>query len=513
MNRKSRRAKQKKAAAAGAGPQQQAMLKRAFEDGRKLYLNRKFDDALGVFHKIVRANPNIPVVWRHMALAARAMHDYPSAERYINKTIELQPNSAEGYIALALFLRDQGKYDAAEAACKKAIAINPDDAETYVPLSSIYRDKGEADAARAPLDKALELNPDLVSAHHRRALVHDFSSKNDDVFKSLIRMDKEGVEQGSREAAFIKSAIAKAYEDMGRHKDAFAYTKAANDIMRGAFGYDVANDVDYMRRIAEFFTDERLAAHAGGGVASDRPVFIVGMPRSGTTLVEQILASHPRVYGAGELEALKMALLDEFRADRLKAIGPGFESYLTEKHIKSAARNYLAELSRIDPDSARVTDKMPVNFQWLGFVRLMFPNARIVHCLRNPADTCLSIYTKFIGKNVPWYFDLEEMGRYYVAYRKLMDHWQKVLGDRIMTVQYEDLVKDQQGITRKMLDFCGLDWDDSCLRYWEHDRGVRTASVMQVREPIYTDSIKRWKRVEKQLQPLLNALGDYAKEC
>jgi len=510
MNRKTRRAKEKKSS---AGPQQQAMLKRAFEEGRKLFANRKYDAALGIFQKIVKTNPNIPVVWRHMALAAHALHDYPSAERYIGKTIELSPDAPEGYIGLGLFLREQGKYDEAEAACRKAIDLKPADANSYVPLSSIYRDKGDTAAAIAPLQKALELDPNLVSAHHRLALAKTFSSEKDAEFKALKHMDESAVEQGSREAAFIKSSIAKAYEDMGQFEAAFDYTKAANDIMRAAFGYDVKNDIEYMRRMEKFFTPGLLAAHQGLGLDTDRPVFIVGMPRSGTTLVEQILASHESVYGAGELEAMKMSLLEVFRADRLKNIDPDFEKHLTRDNVRSAARRYMAELGRIDTRTPRITDKMPVNFQWLGFVRLMFPNARIIHCLRNPADTCLSIYTKFIGKNVPWYFNLDEMGQYYAAYRALMMHWQDVLGDQIMTVRYEDLVADQPGETRKMLEFCGLKWDEDCLRYWEHDRGVRTASVMQVREPIYTSSIRRWKRVEKQLDPLLNALGRFAQEC
>jgi hypothetical protein len=246
----------------------------------------------------------------------------------------------------------------------------------------------------------------------------------------------------------------------------------------------------------------------GGGNLSDLPIFVLGMPRSGTTLVEQIIASHPDVHGAGEL-------LDLQSITRRVVSGtggfPGNILALDSVAMNKWADDYVAGLRKHSPDARYITDKMPNNFWFVGLIHLMLPNARIIHVKRNPVDTCLSCFTKLFSGTLNQTYDLSELGRYYVDYSRLMDHWRKVLpAGAFLDVQYEDVIADQETEARRMIDFCGLDWNDACIDFYKNKRSVGTASVTQVRRPIYKSSVERWRHYEKFLGPLLDTLGDLA---
>ena len=239
-------------------------------------------------------------------------------------------------------------------------------------------------------------------------------------------------------------------------------------------------------------------------------MFIVGMPRSGTTLTEQILASHPQVAAGGELKALwrimqraeKIAQQDDASRRQLEALNP--------ETINAEAAEYLAALSRVSRTADRVTDKMPHNFQALGTIALMFPNARVIHCVRSPMDTCLSCYTHRFNEGHAYANDLATLGLYYREYARLMDYWRAVLPIRMLESRYEDLIADQEGASRRLIAFLDLEWDDACLDFHKTQGTVRTLSRLQVRQPLYGSSVAQWKRYEKHLGPLKEALGDLA---
>jgi hypothetical protein len=242
------------------------------------------------------------------------------------------------------------------------------------------------------------------------------------------------------------------------------------------------------------------------GSDSPLPVFIVGMPRSGTTLVEQILASHPQVYGGGELRDLKEMVSQVWNSSG-NSLSPGQTPLVPEPPaIRCLADGYLRQRLALSRGALRTTDKMPTNFYYLGLIALMFPNARILHCRRDPLDVCLSCYfTNF--RDPPLYAsDLEDLGFYYGHYQRLMEHWRKVLPHSILDVQYEELIENQEAVSRRMVEFCGLSWDDRCLEYYKSDRPVQTCSVWQVRQPIYSTSVGRWKHYAQHLDPLVQAL-------
>jgi hypothetical protein len=259
-------------------------------------------------------------------------------------------------------------------------------------------------------------------------------------------------------------------------------------------------------RIFDQATIERLR---GGGDSSQLPIFVLGMPRSGTTLTEQIISSHPDVHGAGELPDL-MAIAQRDVAGT-GAVFPNNIPALDLAGLGTWGADYVNGLQRRAPTAKRITDKMPVNFLAIGLIHMMLPNAKIIHVDRNPVDTCLSCFMQLFSSRQDQTYDLAELGRYYVDYARLMEHWRNVLPKgAFLDVQYEDIVADQETQARLMIAFCGLDWNDACIDFHKNKRPVRTASVSQVRQPIYKSSVERWRPYEKFLGPLLDALDDLA---
>lgn len=305
--------------------------------------------------------------------------------------------------------------------------------------------------------------------------------------------------QGRTELQF---ALGKALIDVGAYKSALAHLIDGNARKRRKTVYDEAATLGLFERIRAAFGRELMTAKSGGGNSSATPVFIVGMPRSGTTLVEQILASHPGVFGAGEIGYLEEAALalDPF---------PNAVIAMTGDARAEFGARYVARVKTLAPSAVRIIDKMPTNFRFAGLIHLALPNARIIHICRDPIDTCMSNFAQlFVGDAQPHSYDLGELGRYYRGYEALMDHWRQVLPRQVMLeVQYERLVADPSGEARRIVAHCGLDWVDSCLEFYATQRPVRTASLAQVRRPMYRSSVGRWNAHAVALKPLLDALG------
>jgi hypothetical protein len=257
----------------------------------------------------------------------------------------------------------------------------------------------------------------------------------------------------------------------------------------------------------EIYSPDYFAARANIGETSEVPVFVLGMPRSGTTLVEQIIASHPAAHGAGELEELGWLAANMPKLTGGTAPYPEAARLIDATNAKSIAAQYLEPLIARAPAARRITDKMPGNFIRIGLIAVLFPKARIVHVRRHPLDTCLSCFFQHFGRGHHFSYDLGHLGHYYTQYQRLMAHWARVLPGRIFDVQYEDVVSKQEETSRAIIAHCGLDWDPKCLAFHEHERQVRTASFWQVRQPLYASSVGRWQAYEKHLGPLKAALG------
>jgi hypothetical protein len=307
--------------------------------------------------------------------------------------------------------------------------------------------------------------------------------------------------------------LGKAYADVRDYPRSFAHLLAGNARKRAVTAYDEAATFALFDRIEEVFTPALIAAKAGAGEPAAAPIFVMGMPRSGTTLVEQIIASHPVVHGAGELHAFNDAVNELSAADGGTMPFPDGVPALDGGDLRQIGARYVAALRALaardeTASRERITDKMPSNYYFAGLIHLALPNATIIHCMRDPVDTCVSCFSKLFSGEQNHTYDLAELGRYYRRYQQLMAHWSRALpAGRILDVRYEDVVADLDGQARRIIAHCGLPWDDACLSFHKTERPVRTASVTQVRQPIYSSAIGRWRVYEAQLGPLLDALG------
>jgi hypothetical protein len=299
--------------------------------------------------------------------------------------------------------------------------------------------------------------------------------------------------------------LGKLYDRLGDYDKAFEHVQRGNE--QRACKFDMNEFVASIQALIDAYSPRFMATAPRSGITSERPVFIVGMPRSGTTLTEQILARHPDVYGAGELSNINRipSLLGTLLGGN--TIYPYNITGLTTEILNTLGRQYLDFLDTLDRSAKRVTDKMPHNFMAMGLIALLFPRARIVHCRRDPRDNCLSIYFQNFSDMHTYSNSLADIGLYYRHYEKLTAHFRRVVDIPILEFQYEELVADQEGMTRKLVEFAGLPWDERCLQFHEADRFVATPSYDQVSRPLYSSSTGRWKRYEKHLGPLLEALG------
>jgi Sulfotransferase family len=320
---------------------------------------------------------------------------------------------------------------------------------------------------------------------------------------AIERLLKGGTTAGEASLYFTAAEL---LDRAGRYDEAFSLAAKGNGLYRGE-RYDPAAYEHLTYPQIEYFTRERIGSMPKATVRSDKPVFIVGMPRSGTSLVEQILASHPAVHGAGELD-----FIHHVWVGMLDMLGSNFGQYpkcldhLTTEQVDGMADVYLAPLVAMKPDAMRITDKMPQNFLHLGLIASLFPGARIIHCMRDPMDTCLSCFMTHFNHPQPFKHDLAQLGHFYRLYEKLMAHWKAVIDLRTLEVSYEEVVANPKEQSRRMVEFLGLPWDDRCLAFHQTKRPCATASVMQVRRPVYNSSVGRWRHYEKHLGRLQTAL-------
>ncbi len=468
------------------------------------------EEAIRIFQRAQVLNPKRPDVQKGLGALLDRQKRHAEAIAHFRAALATEPNDIDAIGGLATALKNAGQHGEALSLARRALAERPEYPPTLALIGSILAEMGEIDDARTQFRRAVALKPNRPDyAYYLTELAR--VEAGDPVIAALEAMLERVESYPPEEQCQVHFALAKAYDDVGERERGFASLLRGAAKKRSLTAYDEAGALLLLERIAAAFSSECLASRAGVGDPSRVPVFVVGMPRSGTTLVEQVLASHPAVHGAGERTDLPRAIGRMSVQNRGSAPFPENVQALSAQSLRAMGGDYLAALRALDRNAQRIVDKLPANFVYLGLIRLILPNAKIVHVVRDPVDTCLSCFSKLFAGEQPFSYDLGELGRYYRAYRRLMDHWRAVLpADVLIDVVYENLVDDFEAQARRLIAQCELPWDPACLMFHKTDRLVRTASLAQVRKPIYRSSIGRWRPDDAALRALLDGLNDQA---
>ena len=383
---------------------------------------------------------------------------------------------------------------------QRAVALDPRNPQHHYNLAAVLRYLGDAGGAEAAFDAAIALRPQDYEAYNGRAQLRTQTRERNHVAQ-IEEALKTTVSPAGR--AQLCYALAKELEDIGDFDASFARLQEGADTRRRHMRYDVETDLGIMRRICEVFGNETLAGPRGGDLGGEA-IFVIGLPRTGTTLVERVLASHPEVCAAGELSNFSVELTRQVQAlpGGAPASRTGFVDRAATIDFETLGEAYLSSTLPYRDARPRFIDKLPFNYLYAGLIHRALPRARIVSLERHPMDSCYSVYKQLFRDAYPFSYDLDELGRYFVAYTELMRHWHRVMPGVIHTVRYERLVADLEGEARLLLEHCGLAWDDRCLRFHENPDASTTASAMQVRQPVYAHSVGRWRNYSRQLEPL-----------
>ena len=506
----------------------------------RLHKEGKLEEAEKLYRQALKDNPDNVDAMRMLAMLAATLKHFDDAERLLRRAVAIAPDFLAAVIDLGRVLKEQDRFEEAIGCFKKAIGINPSNPQTHFLLAGACAPAALNHEAVKEYQKTLELSPrhpgallglgnalktigrldEAVRAYHDCI---DVKPNNGETYWSLAnlktyrftdeqlaemekRVEEDNTSGDKSEVNFL-FALGKAYDDRQDYERAWHYYERGNDKQRLLVQYDPVHTETINDGIIEVFDQALLDEKSGSGHPDPAPIFILGLPRSGSTLVEQVLASHSQVEGTSELPYLGRVAtsLNRNRPDGVNY--PRAVRELEAENFTALGEDYVryAQLHRTEGKPFFV-DKMPNNFPTIGFLHLILPNARIIDARRHPLDACVGNYRQHYARGQTFAYDLTDIGEYYLQYQRMMDHWEEVLPGRVLTVQYEEVVTDFDNQVRRILDYCNLPWEEDCIRFYETERPVRTASSEQVRQPIYTGALNFWRNYEAHLGELVEIL-------
>ncbi|WP_188109797.1 tetratricopeptide repeat-containing sulfotransferase family protein [Pseudohalioglobus sediminis] len=429
-----------------------------------------------------------------------------AAEIY-ERWVELKPDNDEAWSGLGRARAHLGEVEAAATAYRESIRLNPDVASVHMALAHMLKTIGKQEEALAAYRESVRIKPSLGESYWSMANLKIFHFEPEEV--DAMETQLAGGEVSEQGQVNFHFALGKAYEDERNYDKAWHHYHKGNQLQRTRVDYDPVENEMHLQKLRDVFTAERMAESRDWGHPDAAPIFIVGMPRSGSTLIEQILASHSQVEGTAELPNLAAIATGtgKYRHDGL--VYPSTVNSFTPRDFAAYGKEYLQQVQRHRVEGAPFfIDKMPNNFIHVGWIAMTLPNAKIINTRRHPLDSCLGVYKQLFAKGQHFTYDTFELAEFYHTYVDIMDHWHEVLPGRVLDVHYEDTVTDLEQQVRKILDYCELPFEDNCLRYYETERAVKTASSEQVRQPIYTSALGLWQKYEKHLGEWQEVLGD-----
>ena len=461
-------------------------------------------DALSRIERAVSIDPNNPHAHIQRAHCLLALGRRPEACE--SATIAQRHAAADPILldAIGGFFNQAGDQRRAMVAYDQAVALAPDNPHFLFNRAAVRVFVGQLAEAESDYDRVIALRPADYEAYKNRADLRIQTAERNHIAELESLVGRPVADW--RTEVQLRFALAKEYEDLGEYEKSFRHLELGATKRRAHLRYDVAADVATADWIIEAFPGPHAAAPGAG---EEAPIFIIGLPRSGTTLVDRILGSHSAIRSAGELNYFALCIVDAVRGTSGAAPMPRRELVARSAGVDFAAlgRDYLARALSAEEAGMRFIDKMPLNYLYCGLIRRALPNARIVHLTRHPLAHCYAMYKTLFKDGYPFSYDLSEIGRYYVAYRRLMDHWDRTMPGAIHHVSYENLVRDQLAETRRLLEFCGLSWEDACVDYHRNPAATATASAAQVRREIYDTSVAQWRHYEGRLGVLRGQLA------
>lgn len=470
-----------------------------------LFAQERSEEAFAVLALAISAVPERPEPAFYLAQGLLNERKAEGARSACQRALRANPHHVPTLVLLARILRDLERGPEAMDAARRALALAPDDLDALNVLGLLLMETGDLRGACALFERALAKDPASLNSRVNLVAARKVRPEEDMVAALETALSRE---TGVVERIPLHYALGKAYDDLGRHAEAMDQFIAGAKLKRAQVTYDEPAALATFERIRAIFTRSFIAERAGMGTAEARPIFIVGMPRSGSTLVEQILASHPAIQGGGEMDLFHRAVNRIDQAFGGMVHYPELMHLMERPEMGEISSAYLDALPARAPGKRLVADKMLNNYFYLGLIHILFPRAVIIHCLRDPVDTAISCFSKLFRDDLPYSYDFAELARHHHAYAGLMAHWDAVLPEgTILPMDYEAVVADIEAAARSLISACGEDWDPACLKFHETERPVRTASITQVREPLYASSVGRWRRYGPAIQPLLEALG------
>ena len=476
--------------------------------GLILTSQKKINEAVEFYKKGLKIDPKYAMIYNNLGLIyfnLKSTNDIQKAENFYKKAIELNKEIPEPHTNLGNLYNFTGKSNEAIECHKKAIKINPKHPYPYLNLANVYVAVGDFNDAKKNLLEAIKINPNFFYAHRLLSRIIKYKDESGHL-KDLKELYKNININDAENKMHISFALGKAFEDIKKFSESFNFYNEANAIFRKKIVFSSYNENQKFQEIKNTYNEDLFSKFKNSGCQNSSPIFILGMPRSGTTLIEQILSNHSDVFGADEIGFIPDIISKNFKHHSLRLIFND-DNIFNINQFKEIGEEYINSINRISNNSKKVTDKLPINFLFIGFIKLILPNAKIIHCYRNPKDNILSIFKNhFPGGQINFAYNLAEITEYYNLYKDLMKHWNKLLPNFIFDIQYENLIFDTKNQIIRLLNFCKLDWQKSCLEFYNNKRTIKTASDTQARSKIYNTSIDSWKNYDKFLNKYFSKL-------
>ena len=472
-----------------------------FNLGVAFHQTGQLGEALNSYERAISIKHAYPTAHNNLGLIALSQGQLDNALKSFEWAVAYGPEYAEAHNSLGAALQELKQFEKAKVSFKKAVALNPQYAQGLHNLAILCEIINLPDEASEYYEKALAVEPNYAEAYRNQSRTKKYK-KNDPQIKQMQSIySNENLSISDK--VHINFALAKVNEDLGNQKDFFKHLDEGSRLRKKQLNYNINETEEFHSSLIRLFSeDQPKIKQLSLGPLDIRPIFIVGMPRSGTSLVEQIISSHHSVHGAGELNNFKNVV-----TPALKNYIGNLTNTINEDDLLSIRKNYIKSLMDLNVSEKIITDKMPVNFRMIGLILTAIPEAKIIHLTRNPKATCWSNYKHYFANENGFTFDQEDLARFFILYQELMGFWHKSFPNKIHDISYERLTTHQEDETQKLLKYCELDWDNNCLNFHKNTRAVHTASASQVRQKMYQGSSDAWKKYEKFLQPLIMGLN------